>query len=1012
MQFPPPKLNTPSDDDPGKRPPDRLVSPMGPVPCEVLRREPGSTFGPVDHQPPANNAFSRVQAAASSEWIRHRLGHDPRIRPATIVSAQAQQTGRTTTGNGQEIYHAILLNARMLIHNPVTGQPGVKSGHVIAHLYATPPGNQTWPMEVAFPSQASLDAALPDYHPSVREEFGRMRRPGQFLMHLDRQITPSTAGLLDAVGDAIGEARALQLRSATGSAVSAPAQDGQLVVSSGGTNEPRSALQLALPRAVGRFLGTRPTLPSIAQLGLPTVAFQSGAPPRLSLPGRHGMRSPAQPYRFLTHPPNQTPASVTAPMQHAGVWRENGHQVWAVPTGPGAAAHYPAGRAPDTPRLPLRMLDDMPELEARAPASDAEMPDATDNRCGWLRRRGRGERVMPEKIQTEARRIADDPSLSQNEAPKFVLNALQLNGFEPEFPSGGFTLEDLATAAAAQKNLEDARNDVKEFEVDVENGEQGFETASVQRINEKEVFLADKCSREGEEGGKEKESKGDPGHVLRDPEPAHGSLLLRSNSSLSSLADSLPSLLWDEGHHPPTPPSRAASLPPLVSDSGRFSPVAPLYVDDHVSVDSRPTSPALQHTFRVATPFSEDCRSTSGVTGFIDNGVFGEGAITYNFPTLSDDSSDEEDLVKLIEAHPTIPNTWPVTKIEGATGFDFSKRLNKTVRTLPAHAARERAHNITWIKMRQHTIKHEHQRLRMRAEAIDGLLAPIRRADALILRSPNLIDTVDMGTHNMVDLDMLEQLNAPDHTPAGKARRDAQAHELEEILDVLAPPLLDGSRRFIDSPGVPVSVDGKRYREFSEEAKKLLPVHRLAIKAQVLRRRGPMVVYAVVRGCLLETTRLGEDFIRAHGWELNIVDLHQDTYESLPILKDDEHARLRLVMYAFARHGYDEVANAIDDLLAYRFYEPTIIRNLLEAGMLDPNDTIYVDGGPPAGIKIEARNVTGYPKPKRPYPGRYPRNWTQQVLVPSPIPEAFEGSSPDEGGSSGEEEPQPRRARL
>ncbi|KAJ6483836.1 hypothetical protein C8R47DRAFT_1281388 [Mycena vitilis] len=897
MQFPPPKLNTPSDDDPGKRPPDRLVSPMGPVPCEVLRREPGSTFGPVDHQPPANNAFSRVQAAASSEWIRHRLGHDPRIRPATI-------------------------------------------------------------------------------------------------------ITPSTAGLLDAVGDAIGEARALQLRSATGSAVSAPAQDGQLVVSSGGTNEPRSALQLALPRAVGRFLGTRPTLPSIAQLGLPTVAFQSGAPPRLSLPGRHGMRSPAQPYRFLTHPPNQTPASVTAPMQHAGVWRENGHQVWAVPTGPGAAAHYPAGRAPDTPRLPLRMLDDMPELEARAPASDAEMPDATD---------------------TDADGSDDGDELSQNEAPKFVLNALQLNGFEPEFPSGGFTLEDLATAAAAQKNLEDARNDVKEFEVDVENGEQGFETASVQRINEKEVFLADKCSREGEEGGKEKESKGgeligigkpgaggligpdglDPGHVLRDPEPAHGSLLLRSNSSLSSLADSLPSLLWDEGHHPPTPPSRAASLPPLVSDSAYVSRRDSLL--GGLSLDQR-----RDRLYRQRSLWRR----------------------RYNlqFPTLSDDSSDEEDLVKLIEAHPyvpstaapqeihdlrsTIPNTWPVTKIEGATGFDFSKRLNKTVRTLPAHAARERAHNITWIKMRQHTIKHEHQRLRMRAEAIDGLLAPIRRADALILRSPNLIDTVDMGTHNMVDLDMLEQLNAPDHTPAGKARRDAQAHELEEILDVLAPPLLDGSRRFIDSPGVPVSVDGKRYREFSEEAKKLLPVHRLAIKAQVLRRRGPMVVYAVVRGCLLETTRLGEDFIRAHGWELNIVDLHQDTYESLPILKDDEHARLRLVMYAFARHGYDEVANAIDDLLAYRFYEPTIIRNLLEAGMLDPNDTIYVDGGPPAGIKIEARNVTGYPKPKRPYPGRYPRNWTQQVLVPSPIPEAFEGSSPDEGGSSGEEEPQPRRARL
>ncbi|KAJ7603169.1 hypothetical protein DFH06DRAFT_1350451 [Mycena polygramma] len=1015
MQFPPPKLNPPQD-DPGERQPDRLVSPMGPIPCEVLRREPSTLFGPIDYQPPATNAFSRVRAASSSEWVRHRLGRDPRICPATI-----------------EIYHAILLNTRMLIHDPVTGQPGTKSGHVIAHMYATPPGNHPWPMEIPFPSQASIDAALPNYHPSVREEIGRMRRPGQFLMHLDRQVTPSTAGLLDAVGDAVGNARALQLHSHAGSSSTASAPDGQSVLTNGrddslhqlqvvptqGANEPHNALRLAVPRVFANLLGTRPTLPSIAQLGLPTVALQSAAPPRLSLTNGQGPRYPAQSYRFLTHPPNQTPASVTVPMRHAGVWRENGHEVWTVPTGPDAAVHYPNGRAPDTPRPPLRMLDDMPELESRAPTSDAEMPDATDddaegsddkNEVSSSCQRWAVSNCRLEKIQTEARRIADDPSLSQNEAPKFVLNALQLNSAEPEFPSGGCTLEDLANAAAAQKDLENARNDVKEFEVDVENGEQPIEASSDRRINEIEVFLADKRSRDKGEGGMSQESEGDSGHVLRGLESAHGPLFARSDSSLSSLADSLPSLISDVGYHSPP---RAVSLPPLVSDSGRLSPAAPLYVDDHdVSVESRPTSPTNQHSFRVATPFSEDCRSTDGLTGFFDDGIFGEGAITYNFPTFSDDSSDEEDPVKLIEAHPTVPNNWPIAKIESATGFDFPKRLNKTVRTMPAKAARERAHNITWIKVRQHTIKHEHQRLRMRAKAIDGLLAPIRRANALILRSPNLIDTVDMGTDNMVDLDMLEQLNAPDHTPAGKARNDAQAHELEEILDVLAPPLLDGSRRFIDSPGVPVSVDGKRYREFSDEAKKLSAVHRLAIKAQVLRRRGPIVVYAIVRGCFLETIRLSEDFIRVHGWELNIVDLHQDTHESPPVLKDDEHARLRLVMYAFARYGYNEVANAIDDLLAHRFYEPTIICNLLEAGMLDPNNTIYVDGGLPGGIKIEARDVTGYPKPKRPFPGRYPRNWTQQVLAPSPIPEAFEDDDSDDGHSQDEGEPKTRRAKL
>ncbi|KAJ7653605.1 hypothetical protein DFH06DRAFT_1133753 [Mycena polygramma] len=678
---------------------------------------------------------------------------------------------------------------------------------------------------------------------------------------------------------------------------------------------------------------------------------------------------------------------VTAPMRHLGT-RMNGHHVWTVPTGPDAAAQYPNGRAPDTPRLPRRMLNELPELGYPALESDAEMPDAADTDAEGS--------TDEEEIQTEARRVAADPSLSINEAPKFVLNALQLEDVDGELPGSKLTLEDLANAAVAQKKLEDGRDDVKEFEADVEG-----------------VFLA--AERSGEDTTPENEEE-----EMRDS--AHGPLFTRSDSSLSSLSD---------------------SPPPLVSDSGRLSP---LDTNDHdVNVESRSPSPVNQRPSRVATPFSEDCRSTNGATGFFDDGIFGEGAITYNFPTFSDASSDEEDPVKLTEAHPyvpstatpaeihetcsTIPNNWPIVKLEGAASFAFAKRLNKEVRTMPAKAERERAHNITWIKLRQYTIKHEHQRLRMRAEDIDGLLAPVRRAETLITHSPNLLDITDMSTDYMVDLDMLEQLHAPDHSPAGKARIDAQSRELEEILDIIAPALLDGSRRVIDSPGVPISVDGKRYRDFSDHSKQLSVAHRVAIKAQVLRRRGPIVVYAVLRGCYLETIRLGENFVRTHGWRLDIVELHQDAHECPPVLKDDEHGRLRLVMYAFTRHGYPEVTRAIDELLAYRFYEPTVIRNLLEAGMLDPNDTIYVDGGPPGGIKIEARNVTGYPKvrgrffrdfrsvkaqsqPKRPFPGRYPHNWTQQVVAPSPIPEGFEDDESGDERPGDMEEPAARRAKL
>ncbi|KAJ6508052.1 hypothetical protein C8R47DRAFT_1066016 [Mycena vitilis] len=1050
MSFPPPKLNN-TQDDPGEQPPARLVSPLEPLACQVLRRDPASSFGPIDYQPPATNAFSRVRAAVSSEWVNHRLGRDPRIRPASIMSAQAQHTGRAVAQNGQEIFHAILLNARMLIHDPTTGQPGMRSGHVIAHMYAAPPGNTTWPMEVPVPGQQRLNTALPGYPPAVLEEFGKMRRDGEFVMHIDRQIAPVATSASSAASNneralVLSPARSPPLPAVIDHRVNSP-MPRLRAVSAQESSEPPTSLQLAIPRALGQIPSTTLRLPPISQLGLgtPTCAFQTAAPPRLSLgDGYRGPSRPVQSLRYLTHPPNAVPAMVTEPMRHLGL-RANGHHVWSVPTGPTAAEQYPRGRAPDTPRLPLRMLDDAPELTRRAPESDTEMPDAgdtdaegstEDEEVSASYSRWAVSNCRLEKIQTAARRLSEDPSLSRDEAPKYVLNALQLEVVEPESSNVRLTLEDLADAAVAQKKVEDARNDVQAFEADVETGDVVAKGCCT-RINKSLVFRADKCSGESQSGEDEEKRGGEsiwsdkPGPAeLTDPDgldaafgPEHVLLLPRLDSPLTSLSD---------------------SPPPLVSDSGRPSP---FHIDEHdVSVGPGlplPVNP--YHPTRVATPFSDDCRSTNGATGFFDDGIHGEGAIGYRFPTFSDASSDEEEPVKLTEFCPYVPSTatpneiyekcssiphnWPIAKLEGAASFDFAKRLNREVRAMPAKAVRERAHNLTWIKMSHYAKRQEHQRLRMHAEDVDGLLAPIRRADALIQRSPNLVDITDMETDYMVDLDMLEQLHAPDHSPAGKARLEAQARELDEILDLIAPALLDGSRRVIDSPGVPVSVDGKRYREFSDSSKTLSVAHRVAIKAQVLRRRGPLVVYAVLRGCLLETIRLSEDFVRKHGWALHIVDLHQDAHECPPVLKDDEHGRLRLLMYAFARYEYPEVANAIDDVLAYRFYEPVVIRNLLEAGMLDPNDTIYVDGGPPGGIKIEARNVTGYPKvrerlfrnfrgveappqPKRPFPGRYPRNWTQQVMVPSPIPEGFEDDDSSHEHSPGAEGPIARRAKL
>ncbi|KAJ6457201.1 hypothetical protein C8R47DRAFT_1082128 [Mycena vitilis] len=287
-------------------------------------------------------------------------------------------------------------------------------------------------------------------------------------MHLDRQVTPVASSASSSAGNneralVLSPARSPSLPATVDRLVNTPAYGHgsamprlQAVPAQEVHGSPTN-LQLALPRALSRIPRTPLTLPSISQLGLgtSTCAFQTAAPPRLSLgDGYRGSARPLQSQRYLTHPPNAVPAMVTEPMRHLGL-RANGHHVWSVPTGPNAAAQYPSGRAPDTPRLPLRMLDDAPELTRREVESDAEMPDAgdtdaegstEDEEVSASYERWAVSNCRLEKIQTAARRLSEDPSLSRDEAPKYVLNALQLEVATPDSPEVKLTLEDLANA--------------------------------------------------------------------------------------------------------------------------------------------------------------------------------------------------------------------------------------------------------------------------------------------------------------------------------------------------------------------------------------------------------------------------------------------------------------------------------------------------------------------------------------------------------------------------------------
>ncbi|KAJ7919803.1 hypothetical protein B0H13DRAFT_2320091 [Mycena leptocephala] len=118
-----------------------LVSPLAPLPAEVLDRTRKGTFGPEDPHPREGT-----------------IGKDLTVRPGSIVSPQTLYTGKERRGN---------------VHNPETGEPGAVNGHAGVQFYAAPANERVWNMEVPYVTDAQISNELTQYGKGVhREESG------------------------------------------------------------------------------------------------------------------------------------------------------------------------------------------------------------------------------------------------------------------------------------------------------------------------------------------------------------------------------------------------------------------------------------------------------------------------------------------------------------------------------------------------------------------------------------------------------------------------------------------------------------------------------------------------------------------------------------------------------------------------------------------------------------------------------------------------------------------------
>jgi hypothetical protein len=67
------------------------------------------------------------------------------------------------------------LNARLLIHDPVTGEPGARNGHTSMQLYAAPNTDKVWDMEVPYVSDQQIQKELWKYGTGVHHEVSCQR---------------------------------------------------------------------------------------------------------------------------------------------------------------------------------------------------------------------------------------------------------------------------------------------------------------------------------------------------------------------------------------------------------------------------------------------------------------------------------------------------------------------------------------------------------------------------------------------------------------------------------------------------------------------------------------------------------------------------------------------------------------------------------------------------------------------------------------------------------------------
>ncbi|KAJ7603969.1 hypothetical protein DFH06DRAFT_1349810 [Mycena polygramma] len=560
-------------------PPSR-APPLASIACDVLDRGRTNTFGPEDSFPRTGSAVARVRVASNAQWVRHRSGQPPLVRPGSVVAPQTLYTGREMRPNGQELHHAVFLNSRMLIHDPVTGRPGMINGHAVTTLVAVPPDNRTWEFECAYPGVRDV-RTLTTYGPATQAEVGRQRREGRYRLAIDRHIERLSTGPLE-----------------------------------------RSA------RDVSNGFPLTPTLPAVP---LPSIhqVLQSPPPNLLTPPPSRVLQAKKKSF-FYTHPPNVPPYIDTSAMTHTGFAVDTGHRVLEFPSRLQTSDDTSSPKRPDTPGPRFRLLTEPPALidESAETRSDVSMPPVSPDDSDAVppvpaipesalatpgqqstttqaegsatsTQKQPTSNVRLEKLRYEARRCAMSESSPATRSPQYVFSAYSARGAASE---AGSVRVAQSCAPVQEENIDSC--EPEEYEVKGRSSS-GSEMSIV-------------STAPSDAGPVSRDSHGDDYFTARSSSPTHSSSSSETGTGSASPADA--------GNSDDRSPSRAfvAAIP---GTSNSFQDCrSTLPSPHHVSPSNDDSDSDAPPSLRPISPDDDGTRDES------------QSYVTYYFPLiLADD---------------------------------------------------------------------------------------------------------------------------------------------------------------------------------------------------------------------------------------------------------------------------------------------------------------------------------------------------------------------------------------